>query len=97
MLDDVARAFDEMGVSIDDLFSYTRLVDSAPFPSLPNFPLTRNSAHIYSAPPTTPITRPRPSISEEDEGEEDVIPPYLPPLPSKKVDADEGAYHMIIT
>ena len=93
MLDDVIYAFDELGISVDDLLVYSRLVDSTPC-SAPQFPLPRQSAHIYSAPPTTSAARPRPSLSEEDEeGNGDITPSHFPPLPSKKMDDDEGMSH----
>ena len=99
-LDDVAFAFEDLGISTDDLFVYSRLVDSAPLPALPHYPLPRHSAHIYSPPSAPPTTsKPRPLLSEEEEEGEgergDIIPPYFPPLPSKKMEDDDGKVYEI--
>ena len=93
--EDVAYAFKDMEISIPDLLTYARLVDSTPLPPLHPYPLPSRSAHIYSR-PSTPVMKPRPSLSEEDEeGEdEDIIPSYFPPLPSK-ADDDKGIYSVI--
>lgn len=94
-LDDLALAFDALGIRISDLDEYVNNVET---PHLSHkvyaFPIHHPCSHVFET--TTRVRRVKnrkvdshTGEGEEGEGDaesdsdEDVIPPYLPPLPGK--------------
>jgi len=83
---DINRAFEDLGVSIQDLHAFATQVEELPFPkAVPKFPLPKKE---------TPRT---PELREPEEPLPPHIPPFLPPFPDRHTYAKTPIYTERIT
>ena len=95
-LKDLAQAFADLGINVAELSEFCREVESTKPPqAIPKYPLPRKSTHVNLSTTSRVVARKqisrssRSSSTSSDE-EEDIIPSYLPPLPSKHSEKGES-------
>ena len=95
-LKDLALAFADLGINVAELSEFCQEVESTKPPQgIPKYPMPRKSTHVNLSATACVVTRKqvsrssRSSSTSSDE-EEDYIPSYLPPLPSKLTEKGES-------
>jgi len=95
-LKDLALAFADLGINVAELSEFCQEVESTKPPQgIPKYPMPRKLTHVNLSATARVVTRKqvsrssRSSSTSSDE-EEDYIPSYLPPLPSKLTEKGES-------
>ena len=94
-LKDLAQAFADLGIDVAELSEFCREVESTkPTQAIPKYPLPRKSTHVNLSTTSRVVARKQISRSSRSSStssdEEEIIPCYLPPLPSKHSEKGES-------